>query len=65
MLLGLQNALLKEENVLVNAINLAQCSKPLIALILLTSDCHISVQFVEMFSNLQPITCKIAALSFP
>jgi len=65
MLLGLQNALLKEENVLVNAINLAQCSKPLIALILLTSDCHISVQCVEIFSNLQSISCQLTALSFP
>jgi len=65
MLLALQNALLKEEYMLVNAINLAQCSKPLIALILLTSYCHISVQFVEMFSNLQSISSHLTALSFP
>jgi len=44
MLLGGKIALQKEENVLVNAINLAQCSRLLIALIVLTSDRHNVVQ---------------------
>ena len=44
MLLCGKITLQKEENVLVNAIKLAQCSRLLIALIALTSDCHTFVQ---------------------
>jgi len=51
--------------VAVNAISLGQCSRLLIALIVLTSDCHISVQDVEMLSNLQLISCHLTALLFP
>jgi len=53
-----------EKNVLADATNLAQCSTLLIALILLTSDSHISVQFVEMLSNLHLIRCQLRALPF-
>jgi len=51
--------------VAVNAISLGQCSRLLIALIVLTSDCHNILQFVEIFSNEQLISCQFTALSFP
>ena len=61
----LPNALQKEKNVLVNAVKLTQCSRLLIAIILLISDCHISFQFVEMLSNLHLTSCQLTTLSFP
>ena len=44
----MQNTPQKEENVFVEAINIAEFARLIIALVLLTFVCHISVRFIAM-----------------